>query len=266
MGRLLWLTAVVALAAPATVRAQYSLINTPLQTGGSSFYEGINLGWGVAGNGWGFNWNGGNANPPFGGFVPGQGANVGGAFGGRGLRGGFQLNAAQGADTTLGTQSGSVTVMNGGQGFFADQTIRPFVTGFIPVVGNGGGGVYTASPLADKVARYQALRGAAEKESRQESPLERPAPQPVVVEAPSRGSSAERGAPSLAEIRAAQANPHAAEERELAEILAKAADAEAKGQTVTARILYQQAQRRAVGDAKAEIGAKLQALSAGAKR
>src|SRR3954467_1280050 len=117
--------------------AQYSMIGTPFQSASGGFSENFNLGWGINGPGFNFNWNGGNANPPFGPFDPNGGAQFGGAFHAGPFSGGFRLNAGQAADTTLVSQTPSVTVMNGQTGYFSDTTIRPFVTGFIPVVGQG---------------------------------------------------------------------------------------------------------------------------------
>lgn len=179
--------------------------------------QGINFGFGGPGN----------APPPFGlgNQNPAQlGWQVQGPNGGR-L--GFNLFADQGASTTLSSQTPMLTVMNGQQGYFASTVQRPFVTGLIPVVNDFGAGfaptvVYPsmsipwpnpndgnrgASVVNERWARIMANEAA---RSRIDPPAAAPrvgADQPVAVAPAARGSgrsSAERGAPSLAEIRRAQ--------------------------------------------------------------
>jgi hypothetical protein len=175
--------------------------------------QGINFGFGGPGN----------APTPFGLGNPNPaqlGWQVQGANGGR-L--GFNIFADQGASTTLTSQTPMLTVMNGQQGFFASTVQRPFVTGLIPVVNDYGAGfaptvVYPSmsipwpnpndgnrgtSVVNERWSRIQA------NETARSTRVEPPAPaQPVAAAMPAaRGngrSSAERGAPSLAEIRRAQ--------------------------------------------------------------
>ncbi len=223
--------------------AQQVTIGTPMTTIGNNFHENIGVGWGFnipTGNpaagargvvglgpngpqqGINFGFGGpGNAPVPFGlgNQNPAQlGWQVQGPNGGR-L--GFNLFADQGSSTTLTSQTPMLTVMNGQQGFFASTVQRPFVTGLIPVVNDFGAGfaptvVYPsmsipwptpndgnrgASVLNERWARIQANEAA---RSRIDPP---PAAQPVAAAPAARGngrSSAERGAPSLAEIRRAQ--------------------------------------------------------------
>lgn len=167
----------------------------------------------------------GNANPAQLGWQ-GQGPNGG--------RLGFNLFADQGSSTTLSSQTPMLTVMNGQQGYFASTVQRPFVTGLIPVVNDFGAGfaptvVYPsmsipwpnpndgnrgASVVNERWARIQANEAA--RSARVDPPV--PAA-PVAAALPAaRGSgrsSAERGAPSLAEIRRAQEAEDAAKVQNL---------------------------------------------------
>ena len=222
--------------------AQQVTIGTPMTNVGSSFHENIGVGWGFnlptsnpavggrgvvglgpngpqQGIGFGF---GGPAAVPFG-LGNSNPANLGFQInGGNGGRLGFNIFADQGASTTLTSQTPMLTVMNGQQGFFASTVQRPFVTSLIPVVSDGSVGyaptvVYPsmsipwpnpsngnggASVLNERMTRIMANESA--HASRRDSPAPTPVAAPPLARAPGR-SSAERGAPSLAEIRRAQA-------------------------------------------------------------
>lgn len=219
--------------AAATLHAQQTHVGTPLQTAGHSFQENIGSRWGVQGNGWFFNFGG-----------PAPQANLGGGFGGGGFQGGWRLTAQQGSNTSLGSASPSVTVMNGGMGYFSDTVQRPFVTGLIPVVGNmpsapslpliGGNAV---NPVHERLARLEA-----------EGPLAaRPKPATVApiarAGAATGPSSADRGDLGVAAIRAQQAAETSAKEEEIAGYLAKARSFEAAGKPGLARIYYQMARQ-----------------------
>lgn len=146
---------------------------------------------------------GGGVFPPFGGFDPNAGFNTGWSV--RGPNGGFNfgLSASQGSSTTLGGDSMLLTVPNGGSGFIQSGTFRPFVTGIVPVL--GGGPTYLPPLTAN-------------------SPLYRSSSQPSTQrtgteKALKSGSSAERGASSLAALRAqAEAEDAAAEATRIAEM------------------------------------------------
>src|SRR5262245_65970440 len=109
----------------------------------------MGVSWGIRGNGWFFSF-GGPVAPPFGGFDPNAGAN----FGFAGPNGYFNFTAGQGASSTFSGQTPMVTVPNGGTGAFFDQTLRPFVTGAIPVV--GGAPPAFDSILKERLRRLQA--------------------------------------------------------------------------------------------------------------
>ncbi|MBW3600438.1 MAG: hypothetical protein KY475_24640, partial [Planctomycetes bacterium] len=52
------------------------------------------------------------------------------------------------------SETPTIVVPNGGTGTLFDGQIRPFVTGFVPVVG-GGAPATVVSPLAERLSRLQ---------------------------------------------------------------------------------------------------------------
>lgn len=129
-------TAFLLAAAPASAQQVY--MRTPFQQLNNSFFENYNIGWGHDGrraDGSGFFFNGiGPARPPFGNFDPNSEA----AFGVGNGRSFFNFSASQGNSSTLSTEIPSVMVPNGHGGSISNTSLRPFVTGFIPVVGDCG--------------------------------------------------------------------------------------------------------------------------------
>lgn len=252
-GKALWaaavqLAAVAWLAAPAL--AQQANVGVGYSSLGHSYYESIGVQWGLRGNGWFFNFGGPPLAPPFGGFDPGSGA----SFGFSGPRGFFNVTAAQGSSRSLVGSAPSVTVMNGGTGFFSDTLQRPFVTGFVPVVGAGGPG---PTMLDERLSRLQAG----------ETPPPRPNAAATAASTPqSPVSSAERGDLSIAEIKARKAVERAATsaaaQAEIADLLEKARTAEAAGKANVARLFLQMASRKADGEQQAAIAAEIQRLEA----
>ena len=97
---------------------------------GSSFYLEQNSRRG----GWFFNW-GAPAVPPFGGY-DGRDARFGIGFRHGNLRGRFSLWASQGIDRSMVMESPFITVPHGGFGSIQHGGLRPFVTGWTPVLGN----------------------------------------------------------------------------------------------------------------------------------
>jgi hypothetical protein len=233
--------------------AQQVTISAPMTNVGTNFQENIGFGWGgsiptgnpaagargVVGLGpngpqQGINFGfGGPANVPFGlgnQNPSGIGWQVQGRNGGR-L--GFNLYADQGSSTTLTSQTPILTVMNGQQGYFASTVQRPFVTGLIPVVNDFGAGfaptvVYPnvsipwpnpqegqqgSSVLSERLTRIQANEKA--RAARADPPTAETVAAAVPVARATGRSSADRGAPSLAEIRRAQAAEEAAKDQEL---------------------------------------------------
>jgi len=273
--RIGWLSAFVLTAMlPRAASAQQATVATPAPVVGHSFHENLGLTWGVRGNGWFFN----SVRPapsPFGG-LGGGGASFGGGFGGGGLNGGFRLTAEQGSSTTMSSQSPSVTVMNGGTGYFSDTTIRPFVTGLIPVVGNlptapqlPGIQANPINPVLERLARLEAEgrlaqpKAAAGKAAVEDGEAEKVAP--IVLRggaAASGPSSAERGDLSVAEIKAHRAAAAPDIDGEIAAFIAKGEAALADGKPGVARVYFQMAARRTSGQQQRDLLARLNELDA----
>jgi len=238
--------------------AQQVQVTTPQVGVRDSFYEYFGVGWGFhfAGpKGYLFFDRGGGdtAIPVFGGFNPNSAARFG--WGGRGPDGGFHFNvtAAQGSSRTLVAESATLVVPNGGRGLVQDITVRPFVTGFVPVVGGA-----SVSPVAERIERLRqgevpptsgepelSLSGGP---SEVRSSFSRPA-------VPAR-STAERGDVSLAEIRRQQAASAAKSDYELELLINSARLAEANGRFGAARVRYRQAAEKAAGELQRELWAK----------
>ena len=152
--------AVFVLAFLPNVSAQNINVTTPFQSNNGSFFENFGVGFGFSfpgggGNGSrvvglgpqgllpnvGFQRGGGGAIPPFGGFNPNGAARFG--FGNQNANGGgfsLGLTLAQGSNRQSSTTAPSLTTQNGFGGSLSSGSIRPFVNGVVPVVGNGGFG------------------------------------------------------------------------------------------------------------------------------
>jgi hypothetical protein len=264
-----WSTAVAIAAvlagAAAPAAGQQANVGIGYPAVGTSYYESVAVQWGLRGNGWFFNFGGPPPVPMFGGYDPGAGAN----FGFSGPRGYFNLTAAQGSSRSLVGTAPSVTVMNGGTGYFSDSVVRPFVTGFVPVVGAAGPG---PTMLDERLSRLQAG----------EQPPSRPTPQGqanAAGKAPAArfvrtaaSSTAERGDLSVAQIKAEQAakraEQQAAVQAQVDDLLEKAHAAEEAGKLGAAQLLLKSAARRAGHLQQAKIAAeidRLQQLEAAAK-
>lgn len=217
--------------------AQQANVGVPFRNGGHSFYENVNLGWGLSAPGAFFRFNA-PAPPPFGGFDPNAQATLGSGFAGRGGSGFFQLNAGQGSNTFLGSQTVSGTMVDGTTMIFGDQSLRPFVTSVIPVVASD------PSPLRERLRRSAELR--AKQPADAVSPA-RLANRPG-LQATDHRSTAATGDRSVAAIRAQQAQVEAEKKAEVETLLAKARMARDQGKTGVARVYYQQVLRRVGGD------------------
>ena len=234
--------------------AQQVTVATPHPTVSHSFYEQFGVQWGIQGKGWFFNF-GGPVVPPFGGFDPNAGAN----FGFAGPNGFINFTAGQGSNSTFSGQTPMVSVTNGGTGVFIDQTVRPFVTGVIPVV--GGEPPAFNSVLQERLSRLQAGEGTGE--HKQAAPA-------VSGGSATKGpSSAERGELSVAEIRARKAAAGSADDAaaaaEIDALLERARGAIAAGKPGVAKIHLQMAARRATGERQAAILKQLEQLNAPGK-
>ena len=145
--------------------ASGQLINTtvPFNNLNSSFNESSGVNWSLRGPNWFANFGGrGPLLPPFGNADPNGGLRGGAGFSNGGVSGSLGFQFAQGSRQSITSSAPSLTTMDGMPGSFSSGVIRPFVTGFTPIVGNYEGAV---APL------NQANQAAAQWRSRQLSSL-----------------------------------------------------------------------------------------------
>ncbi len=211
------------------LQAQSTVI-TPGNIGvNDSYYERIGVGFGVNRPGWFFNQGSFNsAVPPFGGFTPG----VGGATGFN--IGGFSFNFAadSGSDRSITAGAPMLNLMNGVPGSFGVIRQRPFVTGFVPVVGHHGANMH------DRVGRWNG--GERPDSLSPETPRDPSQPR---SQASSDQSTAAQPTSGLAAIRAQLDQESRAQREKYDRLIALAKKAEAEGKTGAARILYDQAKK-----------------------
>jgi hypothetical protein len=275
--------------------AQYSAVTTPFGNAQDSFFENMGIGFGFNLPGAGFVpgddsgpsgtiglgptgaptpnlgipiTQGGGVAPPFGAGGAGGGL-LGGGFGFGMIGGGgssfFNGGFSQGSSRSFVMESPTVVVPNGGQGTIIDATQRPFVTGFIPVVGGYGPGPgyglpasQAVSPLFERIQRLNAEGALRRKATHAAGTGGGQTNEPLAVGGGARqaASSAERGDLSVAEIRRRQAVEAEAADEELAGWIERARGAEAAGKRNVARIYYRMAASRATGDLKQQLQAK----------
>jgi hypothetical protein len=261
-------------------------IPAPMPTNGRSAVVGLTPQGAFNPAGIGFQQGGAGAvQPGVGGFVPNQADTFGftlnsslGSFN-------FGFTASQGSSRSLGSQSGSVTLMDGGTGFVSDASLRPFVTSVIPVVGGFAAGAqpqysfpgpapavapFSTSALGERLSRSGETPG-----PRDRSTGPNTAAQEVLAAAPqdefardlatARQSTAGRPAAGVAELRAQQAAADEAANAEFQAILARAEEAKSLGKPNVARIYYQQLARRATGDLKQRAIDELKAIESQGK-
>jgi hypothetical protein len=283
-------------------------LGAPFQSGGDGFFEnvGVNFGFNIPGGSMtggssivgltpqgAFNPGGikfaqggaGAALPPFGGFTPGSGSSFGFTVNtGRGSAS-FNITADQGSSRSLASQSGSLTLMNGGIGSISATSLRPFVTSVTPVVGGFAGAAqpqftmpgiappvsdFGSSALGERLERLGEATGprsggagtanASAAAPIGGDPAAAPADSISRDLAASRVSSAGRPAAGVAEIRAQQAAEDQAAEAELRKILAQAEEAMTLGKSNVAKIYYKQLARRATGSLKQQALDGLKAI------
>ncbi|MFM8253457.1 MAG: hypothetical protein ACKOBW_17865 [Planctomycetota bacterium] len=270
--------------------AQQTTLIVPQGLVSDSFYESIGINWGLRGNGPGGGWffqNGGGAPlPGFGGFVPGSGASFG--FGASGPQGGyhFHIFGSQGSSRSFTSSSAMLTLPNGGVGSIQAGSWVPFVTGWVPVVGDGQP-LVVRSPLKERLERLQAGEtGAPSPRSNGHSStrsISRPATTvmsdrevaPAKFVALSQGgagqltpthshSSANHGDISVAEIRRQNALADEARQEEIARevtrLVAMGQDAEEQRKFGAARTFYRQAFNRASGELRRAVAERLERL------
>jgi hypothetical protein len=136
----------IALLAACRADAQQVTVQTPLQNNSATFFEQSSVGWSMNGPGFFARFgNPGLSRPPFGGFVPNAGLTTGFAINGGGFNTNFNFDFSQGSSYSSVTQAPVITLTNGVPGFLIAGQQRNFVTGLVPVVGNGGGFFYVPS-------------------------------------------------------------------------------------------------------------------------
>jgi hypothetical protein len=137
--------------APAS-QAQYSAVTSPFNSSSNSFFEQVGVGFGLRTRNFFFEQNSFPlAVPPFGGFTPGAGVNLGIPLAGDGFSGFINITASQGSRTSLVSQAPSIALANGVPGGIFDTSQTPFVLGVIPVVNNA-----PITPLAERLNRIKA--------------------------------------------------------------------------------------------------------------
>lgn len=268
------------------VNAQQTTVGVPQQVLSDSFYEQIGLQWGFVkrypgGGGFFFNNGGGPVIPPFGGFDPNAGARGGFAVGGNGGGFGLGFSASQGNTRSMTTTAPIITMPSGGIGSIQSGQIVPFVTGIVPVVGDGTGVAGTAThPLTERLERlqggeqagprhYVARRAPSAASSTSLGDGERSDESPSSTGGgggtDSASSSAQRGALSVKELRRQRELAERSAAAERADLRARGEAAADEGKFGVARVYFQQALRSAPEDEAREITARLKRLRESAK-
>lgn len=142
--------------------AEGQMVHTqvPFQNINSGYSSGGSINWQLNGTNWFAN-SGGNGPllPPFGGAgavgAAGGGISGGFGFGGGGVSGNLGFNFGQSSSSSISSTTPSLTTMNGYPGSINSSVVRPFVTGFTPVVADYAG---ATSPLRAS-AEASRLRG-----------------------------------------------------------------------------------------------------------
>lgn len=129
--------------------------STPLQTIGSSYWEGGSIAWSLQGKNWFANFGGGGPLlPPFGSADPGGGLNGGFRFGGGGVSGSVGFHFGQGSSQSNVSTTPSLTTTDGMPGSINSGVLQPFVIGFTPVV---SGYAAATAPLVETDMAAQQL-------------------------------------------------------------------------------------------------------------
>lgn len=267
---------VIGLLVPSLAGGQNVVVSTPFHQIGDSFSErnGVNFGFDAGSMQFrqgGFN----SALPPFGGFDPNAGARLGFSVGGRGGALSFGFAAGQGSRRSISTTTSTIVVPNGGRGTLIDVIQRPFVTGFVPVLGGGigglgigglgGGGIgsfgvgFPAPSLSPPVWTYSYTPGQPIPSDAENRRLARIAGQSDQLERHEL-SSAEQGDISVAEIRRQQHAKDAARAAELSALLAAARAAEESGDLNTALRHYDDLRRQLDKQDRAHVEARIRHL------
>lgn len=254
--------------------AQQATISTPFQSVSDSFYERIGVDFGFHTNNMFFNNIRPPLAPPFGGAATNADGTLGFGFSGGGGGGFLSFAAGQGSTRNFVSQTPSLTLMDGQSGIFADQALTPFVIGIVPVVGgygygNGGWGNDVQPPLAPPAwaSKLQAGQRFTPNGSAAAAPRRNAANRPAEGKpadpwADKLAAAMQADAPpaDVAEVKRQQRAARESRQQEVQDYMQRAADAVEAGKPGLARIYYQMAARRASGELKAQIAAKLEAL------
>ena len=288
-----FLSLVAALVQSDRLQAQQVQLTAPFHTINDSFYENFGTGWGL--NGGGRNWffdtgPASSAAPPFGGWDPATDARFGfGGVTGGGIGFNFNWLGGQGSNRSHIMQAPTIVVPNGGSGSLFSGSIRPFVTGVVPIVGNAPrvsmvpvvAPQTSTSPLQERLERLrqqEAMAQAAQQPrvdqaapdvaARDDDPLVLGGGAAVANQASggghsrsSVGSTANHGDISVDEIKRQQAHEDEARQQEILVKIEKARGCEEAGKLGVAKIYYQQAARQAEGEMKRKLLAKINSLS-----
>lgn len=143
------LTSIVLFGTPLSAFGQQVTTQMPLQSNSHSFFERSNVSWSIRSPHYFLSFNGGGAEAPFGGANPNAGISGGFAVGNARMNFGF----AQGGSLSSSTFAPVLTTTSGYPGSIFAGTVRPFVTGMVPVVGAAGAGAgFPVGPLAQRIS------------------------------------------------------------------------------------------------------------------
>ena len=250
-----------------TGAAQQTQVTLPSHRLNEGFFERIGVGWHFEStrpnSRMFFTYPGLNSAVPFfGGWDPATDARFG--FAGRkgNTRFGFNMALQQGSSRTMIGSAPSVMVPNGGSGSISSTTLRPFVTGWIPVVGQQFRPPLRLPPAWQSRTAELSRSSARRKEPRFSQQTD-DAPLRISTRQPKTNSSittATSGEQSVAEIRRNQLLQDQARLQEVEELVERARGAEQAGKLGVARIYYQQAANRSTGELKALLLEKEQEL------
>lgn len=242
---------------------QQVTVTAPLRRTGDRFFESTNVhsSFGMGGRTVARFGNPNAGQPAFGGFNPNAGIRGGTSVRNNGFGANLGFNFAQGSSRSMTTTAPVLTLSNGRPGSIFIGSRRPFVTGVVPVVGNGGGLPVQhdrgANTVAGRVLRGEVQlpgrgrNGNGEKRSPSRAPKTAARPAGRVITAPL--------APS--EIRRQQQAGQTANFEAARKNFLRGQLAEQNGKPQVARIYYRMAARKASGDLRESILKRLEAVN-----
>ncbi|MCC7087102.1 MAG: hypothetical protein IT427_19040 [Pirellulales bacterium] len=265
---------IVASSSAISIRAQQVTVGAPIVGVSDGFHENFGVGFGIRLPGGVALTNGGPV-----GIGVGAGLHLGGP------NGFLNIVADQGSNRGMSMVAPSVTVMSGGAGSISDVTWRPFVIGFMPVVGGLADPAFSQfgpmpivaidepSILEERWERLQQSSGltglAAGKSAHNNTPAAADTKPPHDLRAArlaaARASTAGQPTQSIVAIRQNLRDEAAAQASKIAELLDRARRVENENNPGLARIYYQQALKRSAGQQRDEIEAHLHRLGNAAK-